>query len=197
MQRQPRLVSRRRRFRALAVRASIALLALSVSACMRARAEVLPEVPLDVPEAPPRVVDVLDPQEPPIIALPEEPTRNTPVIPRPAPAPRVESRPAEPPRAEPEPPKPADEAARTPALQTTPTQQETEAERRVRTQLVQATTGLNRINTQALNSDARLQFDTARRFVAQAEEALKARNVVFAANLAEKAVALAEQLSAR
>jgi hypothetical protein len=175
----------------------MALMAVSVSACVRARAEALPEVPLSVPEAPPRVVDVRDPQEAPIIPLPEEPTRNTPVIPRPAPAPRVDSRPVEPPRAEPEAPKPADEAARAPALQTAPAQQESEAERRVRTQLVQATTGLNRINTQALNADARLQFDTARRFVAQAEEALKARNLVFAANLAEKAVALAEQLSAR
>ena len=196
MQRQPRTIARRRRFYSLAARASIALVALSVSACMRARAEVLPEVPLDVPEPPPRIVEVRDPQEPAIMALPEEPARNTPVIPRLTPPPRTESRPAEP-RPEPEPPKPAEEATRIPALQTTPTQQETEAERRVRTQLSQATTDLNRINTQALNADARMQFDTARRFVAQAEEALRERNLVFAANLAEKAVALAGQLSTR
>lgn len=198
MQRQPRTTTRPRRFRRVAARASIVVMALSVSACVRARAEVLPDVPLDVPEAPPRMVEVRDPQESPIIALQEEPPRNTPVIPRAAPPPRVESRPAEPPRPEPvEAPKPVDEATRTPALQTTPMQQESEAERRVRTQLVQATTGLNRINIQALNADARLQFDTARRFVAQAEEALKARNLMFAANLAEKAAALAEQLSTR
>jgi hypothetical protein len=197
MQRHPRTVTGRRRFRSFIAAAAIALIVASMSACTRARAEALPEVPLAVPEAPPRVVDVRDPEAPAIMALPEEPARNTPVIPRPAPPPRVESRPAEPARAEPEPAKPADEAARTPALQTAPAQQESEAERRVRTQLVQATTGLNRINTQALNADARLQFDTARRFVAQAEEALKARNLVFAENLAEKALALAEQLSTR
>jgi hypothetical protein len=193
----PIIVTRRRRFRGATARASMVLLALSMSACMRARAQALPEVPLDVPEAPPRMVDVRDPAETPIMALPEEPPRNTPVIPRPTPpAPRTETRPAEP-RPEPEPPRPADEASRTPALQTTPTLQEGEAERRVRTQLSQATNGLNRINTQALDADARVQFDTARRFVAQAEEAIRARNLVFAANLAEKAMALAAQLSTR
>jgi type IV secretory pathway VirB10-like protein len=191
------IVTGRRRFRGATALVSTALLALSMSACMRARAQALPEVPLDVPEAPPRMVDVRDPAETPIMALPEEPPRNTPVIPRPTPpVPRTESRPAEP-RPEPEPPLPPDEASRTPALQTTPALQEGEAERRVRAQLSQATTALNRINTQALNADARLQFDTARRFVAQAEEALRSRNLVFAANLAEKAMALAEQLSTR
>ena len=65
----------------------------------------------------------------------------------------------------------------------------------MRAQLAQATGELNRINVQSLNADARQQFDTARRFVTQAEDALRSRNLVFAANLADKAVALAVQLS--
>jgi hypothetical protein len=63
--------------------------------------------------------------------------------------------------------------------------------------LTQASGGLNRINYQALNSDARTQYDTAKRFVAQAEEALRAKNLVFANNLAEKAVQLSVQLVSR
>ena len=45
-------------------------------------------------------------------------------------------------------------------------QREVEVERRVRTQLTHASTDLNRIDYQALNTDARTQYDTAKRFVA-------------------------------
>lgn len=187
----------------LSVRASlvvIALAAVGASGCTKARAQALPDVPLDVPSAPPRMVEIRDPEQPPIIPLqPDSPPQNTPVRPRPTPTPRTDNRPAEARPEAPDPPRQADEAGRTPTptLQTTPTQQDSEAERRVRAQLSQATTDLNRINIQALNSDARLQFDTARRFVTQAEDAIRARNLVFAANLAEKAAALASQLSGR
>jgi hypothetical protein len=53
------------------------------------------------------------------------------------------------------------------------------------------------VNSQALNSDGKTQYDTAKRFVSQAEEAIKARNFVFAANLADKASALAATLAGR
>jgi hypothetical protein len=48
-----------------------------------------------------------------------------------------------------------------------------------------------------LNADARTQYDQAKRFASQADEALKARNLVFASYLADKAAALAAQLAGR
>ena len=50
---------------------------------------------------------------------------------------------------------------------------------------------LSRVNASALNNDGRSQFETARRFLQQAEEALKARNIVFAGSLADKAATMA------
>ena len=55
---------------------------------------------------------------------------------------------------------------------------------------------LNRIDYRALNADARTQYDTAKRFIQQAEEAIRAKNLPFAKNLADKAAVLATQLSA-
>jgi hypothetical protein len=82
-------------------------------------------------------------------------------------------------------------------LQTTPTQREEEQERKILTQLGQAKADLGRINYQNLSSDGRTQYDMARRFVSQAEDALKAKNLVFATTMAEKAATLATQLAGR
>src|SRR5262249_55007029 len=146
---------------------------------LHAKAVTMPTV-LDIPEPPPRVVEVHEPETPPPIPLPEEPARATPT--RPAPNPRA-SEPARP--APPPPPEtPADaskpeEATPRPAttLQTTPTQREEEVERGVQGKLDQATADLNRINYQSLSSDGRTQYDQARRFVSQAREALKNKNL--------------------
>jgi hypothetical protein len=45
--------------------------------------------------------------------------------------------------------------------------------------------------------DARAQYDQSKRFTQQAEQALKDRNFVFAATLADKAAALAVELVGR
>ena len=50
---------------------------------------------------------------------------------------------------------------------------------------------LERVVYQSLDADGRAQYDTARRFMQQADEALKARNVVFAGKLADKAATMA------
>jgi hypothetical protein len=63
--------------------------------------------------------------------------------------------------------------------------------------IARASADLSRIDYRALNEDARTQYDTAKRFVTQAEDALRTRNLVFARNLADKAAALAAQLVAR
>ena len=61
-------------------------------------------------------------------------------------------------------------------------------ERAIRTVLARATTDLNRVDYRALNADARTQYDTAKRFIQQAEDALTRRNLVFARSLADKAL---------
>ena len=76
-------------------------------------------------------------------------------------------------------------------------QREEEVERRIQGVLGQAKGDLNRVNYQNLNSDGRMQYDLAKRFVSQSEEALKAKNLVLANSLAEKASTLATQLLGR
>ena len=183
------------------------ILPLAVCACLtsgcfglRARAVTAP-TPLDMPEPPPRVVEVREPETPAPIPLPEEPVRNTPTRPGPNRPATEPARPAQPPAA-PETPvdaaKPEELTPRPPTtLQTTPTQREEEVERRIQGQLGQARADLNRINYQALTSDGRTQYEQAKRFVSQAEDALRAKNLVFANNLADKAATLAAQLLGR
>lgn len=170
-------------------------------ACARKPVKAVAELPpLDMPAPPPRVVEVAEPQQPPVVALPDEP--RTTIRTRPAqPAQRTDNpRPSEPPKTDvivAETPKPAvDDPPKTPptTLQTTPTQREAQVERRVNSLIAQAMNDLNRVNYQALSSDARNQYETAKRFASQAQEALRARNLVFASNLADKAAALAAQL---
>ena len=64
----------------------------------------------------------------------------------------------------------------------------------IRELLGRATRDLSRVNVASLNNDGRAQYDTARRFIQQADEALKARNIVFAGKLADKAATMAAVL---
>ena len=173
--------------------------------CAKAQAKVIPEPPaLEVPMPPPRNVEATEqPEPPPAIVPPEEPAAPAaPPRPRPAPAnaQRPESRP-EPPRTEtpasPEPPRPADETRAADTLQTTPAVRQAQVERTIRDTLTSASTNLNKVDYRVLNADARTQYDQAKRFISQAQDALREKNLVFAANLAEKANTLASQLSGR
>ncbi len=182
-----------------------ALLALAVAGCSRAHAKTSPpSPPLDVPSPPPRAVETTDAEAPPPVPLPQEPARNAPARPRPTP-PREQPRP-EPPRTEPPKPEPPpieapkpEEAPKPPptTLQTIPTTAEGEVERGIRATLQRATGDLNHVDYRALNADARNQYDTAKRMMRQADDAIRAKNLVFAKNLADKAAALAAQLSGR
>jgi hypothetical protein len=167
---------------------------LAVTGCAHASAKTTPEMPaLDMPAPPPRDVEPAEADTPP----PAEPARNAPARPRPpAPSPRPEPPKAEPPPAEPA--KPADEPARAPTvLQSAPATSEGDVERAIRASLVRATADLNRVDYRRLNADARTQYDTAKRFVTQAEDALRAKNLVFARSVADKAAALAAQLAGK
>jgi hypothetical protein len=187
---------------------SLALLSLGVAAagCFHASAKTVGDSPpLEMPPPPPRVVEAVEAPVPlPPFPLVEEPARQ--LVPPPArlPAPRAEAPPApkpEPPKVEAQPPidlpRIADEAPKPPALQTTPAGTERDVERAIREVISHANADLKRVNVRALNTQARTQFDTARRFIEQAEDALKKRNLEFAGKLADKAQGLAAQLAGR
>lgn len=162
--------------------------------CTRAQASVVVvPTPLEVPPPPPRQVE-------PVIAaaaLPSEPLDaaivTMPPEPPPRPAARSTERPVEPaPSAAVASPPPASPAT---TLQTLPAERERQVHRSVRASLDGAIANLNRVEYQRLGADARANFDQARRFIAQAEEALLARNLVFAETVADKAATLAAQLA--
>jgi hypothetical protein len=185
----------------------VCLAIVFASGCARAKAKTVPDAPLDMPAPPPRDVEPIESEPPQVVPLAQEPARNTPARPRPVPPreqPRPEpARPAEAPRPETppvEPPKPVEEPPKPPpstTLQTTPPTAEGEMERGVRSALAKASADLNRIDYRALNNDARTQYDTAKRFIRQAEDAIRSKNLVFAKSVADKAVVLAAQLAGR
>lgn len=178
---------------------------LVCSGCLRAHAKTapaLPDAPLVVPPAPDRDIETADVEAPP--PPPPEPAPEPPrtLPPRPRPAPVREQPRAEPPKQEPPPaetPRPAEEPPRgaSTTLQTTPATAEGELERGVRATLMRATSELNRIDYRGLNADAKLQYDAAKRFIRQADDAMRSKNLVFAKNLADKAATIADQLAGR
>lgn len=175
--------------------AAILLLTLSLGACA-AKAQVRTEPPmpvLDPPPPPPRVVAVYAPEPEPIpVTTPAEPA--TPVRP-PARPTRPEQRPEPPVAAAPEPAGTAAKPPSGPSLTLSPTPgSEAQTVAAIRDLLGRATRDLARVNAASLDSDGHAQYETARRFIQQAEEALKNRNVVFAGKLADKAATMAAVL---
>ncbi len=156
-------------------------------------AKTTPDVPpLEIPVPPPRV---LAPAGEPIPTVPAEapppPARPPARPPAKTDAPRPEAARSEPPESA-APRSPSDAPAR--SLQTTPSVSEDAAARGVRDVLARTARDLGQVNPASLGADARSQYETARRFVQQAEDALKDRNVVFARTLADKAATLAAVL---
>jgi hypothetical protein len=171
----------------------LALLAAGAGCAARAQAPVPePELPvLEPPPAPPRIVVIyvepedVTPVEAP--ASPEPPAPSRPQQARPAaPAPAVPSPIVT--EGPPTPPPP-------PALTLTPAPgREAKTEASIRALLAQVARDLGRVSPAGLSADGRTQFDAARGFVQQAEDALKARNLVYASKLADKAAAMAAVL---
>jgi pyruvate dehydrogenase E2 component (dihydrolipoamide acetyltransferase) len=178
--------------------------ALAAGGCATARAKTAPEPPsLEVPAPPPRVIVPPEPEPAaPVTLVPDtEPSQqksgsNKPRVrqePRPDPARTQKTEP---------PPPPAVETARpvappptvAPLLQA-PSATPTEGQ--VREWLKQASADLLRVNYTAMNADGKSQYDTAKLFIKQAEQALAEKNLVFAAKVAEKAAGLAASLPLR
>ena len=166
------------------------LLAAALSACA-AKAQVRNEVEvplLDPPPPPPRVVVTYAEPEPP----PEPPPIETVGPPKPAPRPpRPEQKP-DPVEAPPETAAPPSKPTSPGALTLTPSPgSEAQTVTAIRALMDRAQRDLLRVNAGALNHDGRAQLDQARRFLQQADEALKVRNIVFAGRLADKAATMA------
>lgn len=172
---------------------SVVLLTASLGACA-AKAQVRSEVEvplLDPPPPPPRVVAAYPEPEPLAISPAAEPVAPSKPPPRPA---RPEQKP-EPANAAPEPVEALPRPAPPPSLTLTPSPgSEAQTVTAIRDLLGRAARDLSRVNAGALNSDGRSQYETARRFLEQAEDALKARNIVFAGRLADKAATMASIL---
>lgn len=173
---------------------SLVLLTVTLSACAaKAQVRTEAEVPLlDPPPPPPRVVAIYVPQP--------EPIPITPAV-EPAPPVRPPARPARPeqkPEAVIVSPEPVEAAVRLPSgpsLTMTPSPgSEAQTVTAIRDLLGRAARDLSRVNAASLNSDGRAQYDQASRFIQQAEDALKSRNIVFAGKLADKAATMAAVL---
>jgi outer membrane biosynthesis protein TonB len=169
----------------------------AASACAKAKPLTVADgPPLAMPAPPHRVF--APPEEPiPVQAPPPEVADAEP--PKPAPRPPARPRtapPAEAARPEPEPPPVAASPAPEPPreLRAAPSAADAAAERQVRDLLARAGRDLMRVDYRKLSNEGRSQYDQAKRFVQQAEDALKERNFVFASTLADKAAMLASQL---
>ena len=168
----------------------LVLLTATLGACaVKAQVRTEVELPLlEPPPPPPRLVaDYAEPEPLPVMPAVEAATPAKPPA-RPA---RAEQRP------EPivSPPEPVEAVARpspAPSLTLTPTPgSEAQTVTAIQDMMSRAARDLSRVNANALNADGRSQFETARRFLQQAEEALKTRNIVFAGRLADKAATMA------
>ena len=180
------------------------------SACAKARAAAEPQMPaLSVPPPPPRVLPPLEGE--PIDAsapAPAEPQTRT-RLPRQRseatrsganggrPEARIESSttPAAPAETSPT----ADAGATTPpvpALQLAPAG-DGASEQNTRRRLAQAERDLQRVDYRLLNAEAQAQYDTAKRFITLAEQAIVDRNLLFAHTLADKAATIAAVLQRR
>jgi hypothetical protein len=169
--------------------ALLTLAAAGLSACASAQAAApLTIEALTVPPVPARVVvPEIEEGRPETV---EDPAVARPPAARPDPArPPVTAEPPKP--GETAPPARAEEA---PRVRTPETRNDEQADRDVRAVMSRALAALNNVNYQSLSAAAKQQYDTAKRFIAQADSALKIRNYVFARNLADKSDTLARQL---
>ena len=169
-------------------------MALLGGACAKARAESAPEgPPLQIPLPPEHVL------------VPVEPPDETASAPEPEPGPPAAAAGPRTPAARPAPaakPQPTPPVAAAPPAQplseprelTAPSPASGANERSVRDLLTRATRDLGRVDYTRLSTDSRAQYDQSKRFSEQAEQALKERNLIFAATLADKAATLAAEL---
>jgi len=67
----------------------------------------------------------------------------------------------------------------------------------VRDLLARAARDINQVDYSRLSTEGKSQYEQSKRFSIQAEQALRERNLIFAATLADKAATLAVELLGR
>jgi hypothetical protein len=168
----------------------VTTLAAGVAGCAKARANTVPVMPvLEPPAPPPRVVE--DYVDEPLPTVEPSPVDTALASPPPAPRTRTASPRNEPPKLDPGREEVDRPASNPPTLTLKPAPgvaAKTEAS--IRELLGRAQRDLQRVNYAALDADGRVQFDIARRFMEQAEEALKGGNLAYAGKLADKAATM-------
>ena len=164
---------------------AFAAVAAVLAGCKHNPPQTPASTPLVTPPAPPRTIPTpIEPPPAPVVPPPTDP---------PSRQPAREVPPATPPRTPTTaPPTTPPATSGTPVLQTTA--DVVEAERKVRAIVASASKDLARVDYRTLGSDAKNQYDTAKRFIQQADDAVKVKNFVYAQQLAEKAAALAALL---
>jgi hypothetical protein len=156
----------------------------------------------DPPPPPPRVIapfEADDDTVPPSMLMPDEPARRSPPTRPPArPQQRETARPEAP---KPEAAKPETEAKPPETTEPPPAPvhrlqpaNEAEQERSIQNRIAAAERDLSRTDYRKLTTDVKNQYDTAKRLVEQAKDALRSRNFVFADSLADKAEKIAASL---
>ena len=197
-----------KRLTAVWVAAAVALGA-AAPGCARTTTKVEPVMPaLAVPPPPPRVLPPLEdaridsatpaPNQPQ--SAPRQPPRQRPDASRAA---NGAGRTGEG-RAETAAPVPSDGApsAEGESAQAAPSLQlaspgDSASEQKTRNRLTQAAQNLQRVDYRQLNTDAKAQYDIAKRFIALAEQAITDRNLLYAQTLADKAATIAGVLQRR
>jgi hypothetical protein len=193
------------RLGALARLGAVALCILNLvlaTACAKAKAaELVPDgPPLAMSQPPPRVITPAD--EVPVASPPPppspEPTATAAAPPKPAQSrPRVDSKPEPPPAVVTQPVTPPPATPEPLEVRSVPSAAAAAEERKVRDVMQRAQKDLVRVTPQRLSAEGKSQYDQARRFYEQADEALKEKNFVYAMKLAENAATLAAELAAR
>jgi len=174
---------------------SLGLCAVFLAGCAKAKAASVPDgPPLSVPQPPERVLAPVEAPPPVAVATPAP-------EPAPAPAPAPAARPPRPAPREaeqrPQPAAPAPAQGDSRDLRPAAAASNAATERAIRDVLARANRDLSRVDYGRLSVTSRAQYDQSKRFSQQAEQALKERNLVFAATLADKAATLAAELLGR
>lgn len=183
------------------VQRSLAVLVLVVSTLTGcSKPQVKPQLepePLRVPSVPERVVAPVVLETADVAPEPEPPPETTAPTRRATPRPRARTE-----TAKPEPPAsdvatdaaPAVAATPAPLIRKPQAADPNESTRKIRDLIDRAGRDLTRINYAVLKGETRQQYDQAKRFMEQAEEALRSKNFDIASYLADKAQTMAREL---
>jgi outer membrane biosynthesis protein TonB len=175
------------------------LVAIGAAGCATTQAKAPIERPaLEVPPVPDRVIE-----QPPAPQMAPEPVPELPPVapnPRPRPPQRDTSKPdpkPETPPVEPPPTTPSPAQPPVPPLRTASSPDTAEAARQISDTRNRAQKLLDDTDYRKLSREQQAQYDDAKRFIHETDEALKTKNFEFAKGVAEKAERLARELQGR